>query len=227
MTSSATDLLSKFGSASYFPTAASILKGYQPAMNLLNETVTIANQEGVDLKFGGFSKDTYPNTDVNTGAPANGLKDTVYIPKTPTYVNDPTRVMTYFLFELQNARRAKVYSNLYIGSLAGRITEAEYAYKMIEQEVEGGLRIGQMWNEIVTSTKQTISGKPKYFHDLYLSVAKNTKTKDQVIIDVLKSSFESGPVMTRDQYYRDSYRRFTQPNTPNTSTSIIFEIGIA
>jgi hypothetical protein len=227
MTSSTTDLLTKFESKSYFPTAAGILKGYQPAMNLLNETVTLANQESIDLKFGGFAKGTYPYTDVNTGAVATGIKDTIYIPQTTTYINDPTRVMTYFLFELQNARRARVYHNIYVLSLAGRIIEAEYAYKMIEQEVEGGLRVGQMWDEIVASTKKATSGKPKYFHDLYLSVAKNIQTKDQVVKETLKSYFESGPIMTRDQYYRDSYKKFTQPNTPNTTASNIVEIGIA
>jgi hypothetical protein len=224
MTSNATDLLAKLESKSYFPTAASILKGYQPAMNLLNETVTLANQAGVDLKFGGFAKGTYPYTDTDKNASPTALKDTVYIPQTATYINDPTRVMTYFLFELQNARRAKVYYDFYLGALGGRITESEYAYKMIEQEVEGGIRIGQMWHEIIAQKNQSISGKPKYFHDLYLSVANQIKTKDKVVKETLQSSYESGPSMTRDEYYRDSFRKFTQSNT---SASIISEIGIA
>lgn len=59
------------------------------------------------MAFGGYSEDSYWK---DNGPFA--WYETVYIPKSTIFLNEPPRAMMYFLFELQNATRANKFLKL-------------------------------------------------------------------------------------------------------------------
>ena len=93
---------------------------------------------------------------------------------------------------------------------AGTLTARAYAYRVVEQEVEGMLRLGLVWFEM----KKTIGPEAeynKYDSDFYLSEYQaflaGTKSKDDIVKEVLNRVYETGTIKgkTVKQYYIDQY----------------------
>ncbi len=137
---------------------------------------------------------------------------TVYVPKSST---DPVVAMRDFLFELNNAIRqpqfAKIHTEAVKGSKGG-LTAETYAYKMAELEVEGMLRLGEVWFE----TKKTIGKGAEwnkydnsFFHAEYKAFKDKKKSKDDIVKEVLKRVYDTGTLKgkTVEQYYMEHYKR--------------------
>lgn len=186
--------------AAKFPDAAELIRKSEASMKLVNEAATAG------AEFGGYSeegpgKKAWPYTAGNK----------VYVPKART---DKVVAMSDFLFEINNAIRKPKFAGITKDAIAGKITAEQYAYKVVEQEVEGMLRLGEVWAE----TKKSMgggSGLDKYDSDFFLSEYKQfkegKKTKDDIIQDVLARvrHHEPHPEWTVKQFYMDQYKQLT------------------
>jgi hypothetical protein len=187
--------------AKKFPEAAKLILPNQAAMKLVNE----AEAEGV--QFGGYAEDG-PAPTIGRAYTAS---KTVYVPKTRT---DPVLAMRDFLFELNNALRQPKFAELdkeAAKGTTGSLNAKQFAYKNVELEVEGMLRLGEVWFE----TKKALGSDPKwnkYDADYYLSeynaFRAGTKTKDDIIKDVLTRVYDSGTLKgkTVEQFYMEQYK---------------------
>lgn len=186
--------------ASKFKDAADLIRKSPAAMKLAGEA------EAGGAKFGGYAEEGPAK---NTWAYTVG--NTVYIPKART---DPVLAMSDFLFELNNAIRAPKFRDLAAEAAKGSkgtLTAKDYAYKQVEQEVEGMLRLGEAWAEM----KKTASGKgtawDKYDADFYLAEYNDfkakKKTKDDIVKNVLQRVYPAGANKgkTVEQFYIDQY----------------------
>lgn len=190
--------------ASKFADAADLIRKSDAAMKLVREAAA------ANVKFGGYAEEG-PG---KTLGRAYTSGERVYVPKTQT---DKVLAMRDFLFELNNAIRAPKFAELTkeaVKGAAGKLTAKQFAYKMTEQEVEGMLRLGEVWFEM----KKTI-GKDaewnKYDNYFFLSEYKQfkegKKSKDDVVKNVLKRVYETGTLKgkTVEQYYMDEYNRLS------------------
>lgn len=173
-------------------------------MKLVNEAVAA----GVD--FGGYAEDG-PGADLGRAYTSG---HTVYVPKART---DKVLAMKSFLFELNNAVRAPKFAELDKEAAKGEkgtLSAKDYAYKSVELEVEGMLRLGEVWFE---TKKASGMGKDwdKYDSDFYYSEYKafkeGKKTKDEIVKEVLKRVYDSGTLKgkTVEQYYMDEYKKLS------------------
>jgi hypothetical protein len=122
--------------------------------------------------------------------------------------------MRDFLFELNNALRSAKFAALTAEAAKGTkgsLTAKDYAYKMAEQEVEGMLRLGEIWFE----TKKSMPKGPKtdvynnpFFQSDYEALKSGKKTKDDIVKDVLKRVYDTGTLKgkTVEQYYIEAYQ---------------------
>lgn len=185
--------------AGKFSDAAALIRSSTDAMKLINEAVAAG------VEFGGYAEDG-PAKD----AWAYTVGTKVYVPKART---DKVLAVSDFLFELNNAVRAPTFAKLSKEAAKGSkgtLTAKQYAYKKVEQEVEGMLRMGEIWFEM----KKTI-GKGakwnKYDNDFYLSEYEafkaKTKSKDDIVKEVLQRKYTSGvdKGKTVEQYYMEQY----------------------
>ncbi len=186
--------------AGKFPEAAKLIFKNPAAMKLVNEA------EAAGVQFGGYAEEGPGKTLGRAYTSGNS----VYVPKTQT---EPVMAMRDFLFELNNALRAPKFAALTQEATKGSkgtLTAKAYAYKMAEQEVEGMLRLGEIWFE----TKKTMpkgaatnAYDPPFFLSDYQAVRDGKKTKDDVVKDVLKRVYETGTLKgkTVEQYYMEAY----------------------
>jgi hypothetical protein len=179
-----------------FRSAADLILSSPEAMTLVQEA------DAAKVKFGGYAeegpgKNAWPYT----------IGDTVYTPKAHT---DKVIAMSDFLFELNNAIRKPQVVAVGKAAAAGTLTAKEFARKLVEVEVEGMLRLGKVWFE----TKKTMGGGKeldKYDAPFYLTeftdVDKATKTKDQIVADVLGRKYTEGKRAgkTVEQNYMDQF----------------------
>lgn len=190
--------------AKKFLDAAKLIHRNPVAMKLVNEA------EAAGIQFGGYAEDG----PAKTLGRAYTSGTTVYVPKTRT---DPVLAMKSFLFELNNALRAPKFAELTKEATKGSkgtLSASQYAYKMAEQEVEGMLRVGEIWFE----TKKTAPKDPKtdaynaqfYLQD-YEAVKNGKKTKDDLVKEVLKRVYDSGTLKgkTVEQYYTEYYEKLS------------------
>ena len=155
------------------------------------------------VKFGGYSEDGPGKV-----AWAQTWGDTVYIPKART---DKIVAVSDFLFELNNAIRKPKFSALSTEAAkgsAGKLTAEQYATQKVELEVEGMLRMGEIWFEM----KKGLGGEgklDKYDDDFFLAQYKafqeGKKTKDQIVQDVLGWKNGAFPALTNKQRYMKQY----------------------
>jgi hypothetical protein len=181
-----------------FSAAAAKIDASEAALKLVNEA------DAAGAEFGGFAEDG-PHKD--TWAYTSGNK--VYIPKAST---DPVIAMNNFLFELNNAIRAPQ-----IGKLAeeaskgtkGTLTGKTYAYKIVEQEVEGMLRLGEVWFQMKKAAPKENPAKydADFYQAEYTAVKDKKKSKDDIIKDVLGRKYTDGvdKGKTVEQYYIERY----------------------
>jgi hypothetical protein len=185
--------------AKKFPDAARLILQNLTAMKLVNEA------EAAGVQFGGYAedgpgKDTWPYT----------VGNTVYVPKARTVA---VVAVSDFLFELNNALRAPKFAALMKGSekgSKGTLSAKDYAYKTIELEVEGMLRLGEIWFDMKKTGPK--SGEwNKYDADFFLAqytaFKDGKKTKEDIIKHLLKSVYTVGKDAgkTHEQYYMDQY----------------------
>lgn len=191
-------LLNSF--AKKFLDAAKLIHQNPAAMKLVNEA------EAAGVQFGGYSEDS-PG---KTLGRAYTVGNTVYVPRSRT---DPILAMKSFLFELNNALRAPnfaAFTEEATKGSKGSLSAKQYAYKITEQEVEGMLRLGEIWFE----TKKTMPKSPKtdvydapfYLPD-YEAVRSGKKTKDELVKEVLKRVYDTGTLKgkTVEQNYMEQY----------------------
>jgi hypothetical protein len=197
------DLLSDFSGK--FRDSAELIRLSPEAMKLVIEAETSK------VKFGGYAedgpaKDPWPYT----------AGDTVYVPKAHT---DNVVAMSDFLFELNNAIRAPAFAKLHKNAAAGSIDAKKYAHDILAQEVEGMLRFGQVWFE----TKKAMGGGKeldKYDFDNYQTeynaFLKGTKTKEDIVTDVLKWVYTEGvdAGKTHEQFYVEEYNKLKPKKAP-------------
>ena len=186
--------------AAKFLDAAKLIHQNPAAMKLVDEA------EAAGIQFGGYSEDG-PSPGLGR---AYTVGKTVYVPKTRI---DPVLAMKSFLFELNNALRAPKFAEFEKEAAKGSkgsLTAKQYAYSTVELEVEGMLRLGEIWFE----TKKTLSKDAKwdkYDADFYLSeynaFKSGKKTKDEVVKDVLKRVYDTGTLKgkTVEQFYMEQY----------------------
>jgi hypothetical protein len=187
--------------AKKFPDAAKLIEKNVAAMKLVKE----ASADGV--LFGGFAEDGPGKT---LGRAYTDDKS-VYVPKTQT---DHQMAMRDFLFELNNALRAKKVAELVkeaAKGTKGTVTAQKHAYNRTEQEVEGMLRLGEIWFETKKSNKDAALNKydPPFFLAEYEAVKSGKMTKDDLVKNVLKRVYDTGVLKgkTVEQYYIEEYAR--------------------
>jgi hypothetical protein len=191
--------------AAKFPEAAKLIKPNPAGMKLVKE----AFDAGV--KFGGFAEDG-PGKDIGRAYTAG---DTVYVPK--AHVATPVLAMRDFLFELNNAIRQPRFAALNAAAAGGAKTDAaaakKFAHDNVEAEVEGMLRLGEVWFE----TKKKFSGSEAHKFDQYdvqfylseyNSFKSNKKTKEDIVKDVLQRRYDTGTLRgkTVEQFYIEQYQ---------------------
>jgi len=190
--------------AAKFLEAAKLILNNPAAMKLVKEA------DAAGIQFGGYAEDG----PAKTIGRAYTSGTSVYVPKTQT---DPYLAMCDFLFELNNAlqapRIAALVAEAAKGS-AGTVTAKQHAYKRAEGEVEGMLRLGEIWFETKkTAPRGSIPSKydaPFRLAD-YEAVKNGKKTKDDLVKDVLSRVYDTGTLKgkTVEQYYIDEYSRLS------------------
>jgi hypothetical protein len=186
--------------AKKFPDAAKLIYRNTPAMRLVDEA------EKAGIQFGGFSEDG-PSPTIRRPY-THGSN--VYIPRTHT---DPVEAMSDFLFELNNAMRAPRFAALATEAAKGSkgtMSARDYARRAVELEVEGMLRLGEIW--FATKKAEGRANKadphdPMFFLSDYTAVHAGTKTQAQLVTEVLARVYDSGTLRgkTVEQYYMEGY----------------------
>ena len=191
--------------AAKFPSAGSLIKPNPAAMKLVKDAFDAG------ALFGGFAEDG-PSPELGRAYTSG---HSVYIPK--TRADPPVLAMSDFLFELNNAIHQPRFAALKAAAAAGAKTDAtaakKYAYDNVEAEVEGMLRLGEVWFE----TKAKYLGNKahdfdqydrEFFLAEYKSFKDRLKTKDDIVKDVLARTYETGAIRgkTTEQFYIEQYQ---------------------
>ena len=196
-------LVDDFGAK--FPAAAKLIKTNPAAMKLVKEAFDAG------AKFGGFAEDG-PSKDL--GRPYT-VGDTVYVPKARAAI--PVQAISDFLFELNNAIRQPKFAAIQAAAAAGSKTDLtaakKYAHDKIEAEVEGMLRLGEVWFDTKAKYLGTKAHEfDKYDQEFYLGeyefFKNRRKTKEDIVTDVLQRTFTTGSLKgkTEEQYYVEQYQ---------------------
>lgn len=172
-------LLSEF--ADSFRDAAEQVRRSDEALRLVREA------EAAGVHFGGFAEDG-PGRDTW----AYTVGDRVYVPRART---DPFLQMSDFLFELNNAIRRPAFAALDARATAGTITARQYARSVVEQEVEGMLRLARVW---LDSKRAQGGGRRLDRYDAenyvpeYRQVESGRLTRAQLVDEVLRRRYTTG-----------------------------------
>lgn len=191
--------------AAKFPAAANLIKPNPAAMKLIKEAFDAG------ATFGGFAEDG-PAKEIGR---AYTVGSAVYVLK--AHIDPPVMAMRDFLFELNNAIRAPRVAALITAATKGAKTDTaaakQHAYDRAEGEVEGMLRLGEVWFETKAKSLGTKAHDfDKYDNDFYLAEYKSfkdrLKTKDDIVKDVLARKYDSGTLRgkTVEQFYIEEYQ---------------------
>jgi hypothetical protein len=193
-------LLTSF--AGSFSAAAALIRGRPTALAFVREA------DAAGASFGGYAEDgphhdTWPYT--------NGTA--VYVPK--TQVSDPELATSSFLFELNNAARSSAFADIDKKAQAGTISAQQYAHDTVAQEAEGMLKLAEVYggyrDSLSNADRARLDGE--YYWGEYQDVKAGRKTKEQVIQEVLKSTYSTGvdAGKTAEQYYIEEYNKMHPP----------------
>jgi len=161
------------------------------------------------VKFGGYAEDG-----PGKNAWAYTIGDTIYVPKART---DLTLAISDYLFELNNAVRKPQFDKIHeegAKGSTGKLTAEQYATQKVVLEVEGMLRLGEIWVEM-RKGKGDGPELDKYDGEFYRAEYKaykdGTKTKDDLVQSVLSRTYTSGADAgkTVKQYYMDQYKQIS------------------
>jgi hypothetical protein len=187
-----------------FPDSARLIDGSPAALRLLGEA------ERAGSRYGGFAEDgpahnPWPYT----------VGDSVYIPRARRA--DAVLAMSDFLFEINNALRAPQFTRIHAAGQAGTITARQYARQKVEQEVDGMLRLGEVWFEMKRAHGGTDWDRydGEFYLQEYQAVRAGRQTRDDVVNSVLGRVYPSGANAgkTVEQYYMEQYEAM-HPRTP-------------
>lgn len=191
--------------AGKFSDAADLIRKSASAMKLISEAAAAG------VTFGGYAEEG-PAKAIGR---AYTVGSSVYVPKTQT---DKVMAMRDFLFELNNAIRAPKFAEIdeeaAKGSKGKLKSAKEYAYKNAELEVEGMLRLGQVWFEMKKASgigQKWDEYDNRFFLSEYKSFKDGKKTKDEIVQNVLKRKYDTGTLKgkTVEQYYMEEYKRLS------------------
>jgi hypothetical protein len=170
----------------------------------------LAEAEAAGVEFGGFAEDG-PGASIGR---AYTVGNKVYVPRSRADNLEATRD---FLFELNNAIRAPRFAAIHTEAVKGSrgtLTAQTYAYQMAEQEVEGMLRLGQVWSEMKSSLgggRGLDAHDASFFLSDYQSVSSGRMTQDGLVRNVLARTYDTGDIRgkTVQQYYMEHYNRIS------------------
>jgi hypothetical protein len=189
-------LLTSF--AGSFAAAAALIRGRSTAVAFIREADTAG------VTFGGFSED---------GPAASAWPYTsgtaVYVPR--AQATDAELAARSFIFELNNAMRSSAFADLAKKAHEGTLGATQFAHDCVAQEVEGMMRLAQVYAGYRDSLSNTDRARldSQYYWGEYQEVQSNKKTKEQIIQDVLHRVYPSGADAgkTVEQHYIDEYNR--------------------
>lgn len=190
-------LLSAFGLQ--FRDAAELVRASPEAMKL------VAEGDKAGVKYGGFSEDGPGKA---LGAIPYTIGDTIYVPR--ARLTDKVLALKGFVFEINNAVRKDRFAAVSQSATEGKIDAAEYARRKIGLEVEGMLKMGDVW----ASVKAGMGGGKdldKYDNWFYMSehtaVASGKKTAADIGTDVGSRKYTVGTNAgkTVTQFYIDQF----------------------
>jgi hypothetical protein len=191
--------------AADFADAAKAIEKSSEGMALVGEAAKAGVEYGGHAETGP-AKDAWPYT----------VGNKVYVPKASTAA---VKAMSDFLFELNNAIRKPAFDKLHEGAAKGSKSDdaaaRKYARDIVAQEVEGMLRLGKVWAEAKKALgggKELDAFDADFYRSEYEAYEAKTKTKDDIVSDVLKRTYTSGvdAGKTVEQYYMESYRARAQ-----------------
>jgi hypothetical protein len=180
-----------------FPGAAALIRKSPEAMRLVRQA------QAARVVFGGYAEHGPVK---HAKAYTKGNK--VYVPKART---DKVLAMGDFVFELKNAMNRPRSTALMGRAKRRQITAKQYAYKMVELEVEAMLQTGKIWFGMRRSFARG-AGWRKYDKAFYLSAYKafkaGRKTKHDLVWAALKRVYRGGLFIgwTVERYYMEQYR---------------------
>ncbi|HTL32236.1 MAG TPA: hypothetical protein VL326_03875 [Kofleriaceae bacterium] len=199
-----------------FPQAARLIAAEPSSCKFVKE----CQDQGA--KFGGWAE---------TGPGANAWPythhDTVYIPKAQ---EDGLHAMSSFLFELNNAVRYPRFDALESQAKKGAkggLDAKSYARKNVELEVEGMLKLGEVWLAAKkeagkSNDKDWAAHDHQFYLQRYLDYQAGKITKEDIVNGVLSSKYPSGDYAgkTVEEFYSDQYNAWNKP-APTTGTELM------
>jgi hypothetical protein len=186
----------------HFRPSAEVIRASPQAMRL------IAEAETARVSYGGYAED-------GPGASAwpYTAGQSVYVPRAHA---DRVIALSDFLFELNNAIRAPAFRALERDAAAGRVNRGDYARRNVEQEVQGMLRLAEVWQDV----KATMGGgreldrydAPNYLREL-ADVRAGRRTQAQIVDDVLARVYTEGSDRGKSvrQFYEAQYDTLRPP----------------
>lgn len=197
-------LLKDFGAL--FPEAAKLIASQPSSCQFVKEC------EAGGAKFGGYAEqgvkaDAWPYT----------TQATVYIPKSH---GDGLQAMSDFLFELNNAVREPSFKELRAEARKGdkgSLDAKSFARKTVELEVEGMLKLGEVWLQTKKEAKKEkdktwSSHDSQFYLQQYLDFQAGKITKDDIVNSVLHSKYTEGEDKgkTPEEVYMKQYEAHAQ-----------------
>ena len=196
-------LLKDFGAL--FPEAAKLIAAYPSSLRFVKEC------EVGCAKFGGYAEhgdeEGWPYT----------TKATVYVPKSH---GDGLQAMSDFLFELNNAVREPRFKDLRAEARKGSqgsLDAKSFARKTVELEVEGMLKLGEVWLQTKKEAKKEkdktwSSHDSQFYLQHYLDYRASKITKDDIVNSVLHSKYTEGEDKgkTPEEVYMKQYEAHAQ-----------------
>jgi hypothetical protein len=200
-------LLKDFGAL--FPGAAKLIASQPSSCRFVKEC------EAGGAKFGGYAgdgkDDAWPYT----------VQATVYIPKSH---GDGLQAMSDFLFELNNAVREPRFKDLRAEARKGdkgSLDAKTYARKVVELEVEGMLKLGEVWLQTKKEAKKEkdktwSSHDSQFYLQIYLDYQAGKITKADIVDSVLHSTYTEGDDKgkTPEEVYMKQYEAQAQFSKP-------------
>jgi hypothetical protein len=161
------------------------------------------------VKFGGYAEDG-----PGKNAWAYTIGDTIYVPKART---DLTLAISDYLFELNNAVRKPQFDKIHeegAKGSKGKLTAEQYATQKVQLEVEGMLRLGEIWVEMrkgMGDGPELDKYDGEFYRAEYKAFKDGTKTKDDLVQSVLSRKYTSGANAgkTVKEYYMEQYKQIS------------------
>lgn len=208
----ASELVAAFKNLTGYKAAAELIEacGAKARDEFLKFSVDEAAKDGISIEFGGYAvdKDEFGKF-VGYASYAHTIKNTIFMPHPSVRTMTTQNAMTWFLFETRNAMRAKKYCELYRDAAKGIKLQNSFVYFMAEYEARGGLEVGKLWQQLITTYKKNpSSGQSSYYYNLYQASPnweKDSKQLGKAMETVLNEPFDSGKYKgkTRRQSYAE------------------------